>query len=288
MEKINEAELIIADVTGRNPNVFYELGMAHVVKDKVVLITQNIGDVPFDLRHFRYIVYRPTPKGTAKLRKTLLETISAIGLRRSLATSVSEAKQPEQTLPQPAVQTPRPQVCGFYGTVTVDGKPVADGTVVSGWIDGLKKAEAKTTTDADKSVYALNVVGESALEGKDIVFKIGDKTAPAMGKYKAAYNVNLNLSYVTPLPPLVPAISISRTKGAPGTSVTVTGSGFGASERGITVTFDGTPVASGISANPQGAGASPSLSRPQPQAPILSTHTAPLPRRPACPMHSSS
>ncbi len=47
-------------------------------------------------------------------------------------------------------------------------------------------------------------------------------------------------------------ISTNRATGAPGSSITITGGGFGVSETGITVTYDGTPVASGISANPQG------------------------------------
>lgn len=79
MEKINQAHLVIADVTDRNANVFYELGMAHVLKDRVVLITQRVDDVPFDLRHFRHIVYEPTPEGAAKLRQSLLETVRAVG-----------------------------------------------------------------------------------------------------------------------------------------------------------------------------------------------------------------
>jgi hypothetical protein len=51
---------------------------------------------------------------------------------------------------------------------------------------------------------------------------------------------------------VTPVISISRSSGAAGSSVTVIGSGFGASETGITVTYDGTPVAQSITANPQG------------------------------------
>ncbi|MSQ05908.1 MAG: hypothetical protein EXR54_00715 [Dehalococcoidia bacterium] len=51
---------------------------------------------------------------------------------------------------------------------------------------------------------------------------------------------------------VVPGLTISRSSGAPGASLTVNGSGFGASERGIIVSFDGLPVASGISANGQG------------------------------------
>jgi hypothetical protein len=51
---------------------------------------------------------------------------------------------------------------------------------------------------------------------------------------------------------VTPGISISRASGAAGTSVTVSGSGFGAGETGITVTVDGATVAQGITANLQG------------------------------------
>jgi hypothetical protein len=50
MENISSAELIVADLTGRNPNVFYELGLAHVRTKDVVLIARNERDVPFNLR----------------------------------------------------------------------------------------------------------------------------------------------------------------------------------------------------------------------------------------------
>src|SRR6185295_4116869 len=40
LKGIGESEIVIADLTNRNPNVFYELGIAHMVKriDKVVLL----------------------------------------------------------------------------------------------------------------------------------------------------------------------------------------------------------------------------------------------------------
>jgi hypothetical protein len=47
---IRSAELIVADLTGKNANVFYELGLAHTHTKNVLLLTQNINDVPFDLR----------------------------------------------------------------------------------------------------------------------------------------------------------------------------------------------------------------------------------------------
>jgi hypothetical protein len=71
------ARAIIADCTGRNPNVFYEIGLAHVLGKPVVLITQNADDVPFDVRHIRVIQYTFTPRGMADFERALSETIKS-------------------------------------------------------------------------------------------------------------------------------------------------------------------------------------------------------------------
>lgn len=54
---INSAKVLIAELTNRNPNVFYELGLAHALKKPVVLVSSNQDDVPFDLQHIRVIYY---------------------------------------------------------------------------------------------------------------------------------------------------------------------------------------------------------------------------------------
>ncbi|HAS82203.1 MAG TPA: hypothetical protein DCS43_05890 [Verrucomicrobia bacterium] len=54
---INSAKVLVAELTSRNPNVFYELGLAHALKKPVVLISSNENDVPFDLHHIRVIYY---------------------------------------------------------------------------------------------------------------------------------------------------------------------------------------------------------------------------------------
>lgn len=54
---IHESDLIIADLTGLNPNVFYELGLAHAFRKNVVLLTQDVSELPFDLRSYRVIQY---------------------------------------------------------------------------------------------------------------------------------------------------------------------------------------------------------------------------------------
>jgi hypothetical protein len=54
---ITSAKVLVAELTGRNPNVFYELGLAHALSKPVVLVSSNQGDVPFDLKHIRVIYY---------------------------------------------------------------------------------------------------------------------------------------------------------------------------------------------------------------------------------------
>jgi hypothetical protein len=55
---ISSADVIIADCTGRNPNVFYELGMAHILNKPVILITSDaVEQAPADIRCFEFIRY---------------------------------------------------------------------------------------------------------------------------------------------------------------------------------------------------------------------------------------
>jgi hypothetical protein len=55
--QIELSNLIIADMSGKNPNVFYEVGYAHARGKTCILITENAADIPFDLKHHRHIIY---------------------------------------------------------------------------------------------------------------------------------------------------------------------------------------------------------------------------------------
>jgi hypothetical protein len=72
------AGAVVADCTGRNPNVFYEIGMAHTVGRPVVLITRDDDDVPVDLKHLKYIRYQRDEAGLETLRTTLEEAFSNV------------------------------------------------------------------------------------------------------------------------------------------------------------------------------------------------------------------
>lgn len=75
---IDRSRIIVADCTGRNPNVFYEIGIAHALGREVILLAQHESDVPFDLRHLRYIRYLPNTQGLADLSTHLARRIGTL------------------------------------------------------------------------------------------------------------------------------------------------------------------------------------------------------------------
>ena len=95
-----KADVVLADVTGRNGNVLYELGLAHAAGKPTILISESINDVPFDLRGLRVLLYdRQAPNWGIQLGDALAE-----GLRQTIAepllsipaTFVEERLNPQQ------------------------------------------------------------------------------------------------------------------------------------------------------------------------------------------------
>lgn len=72
------ARLVIADLTSKNANVFYETGIAHSMGRDVVQIAQSIEDVPFDLRGIRTLIYLRNGEGLASLRGDLKNRIDGL------------------------------------------------------------------------------------------------------------------------------------------------------------------------------------------------------------------
>lgn len=75
---INRSRIIVCDCTGRNANVFYEAGIAHTLGRDVILITQSEADIPFDLRHLRYVVYLNNGEGRGQLAERLRQRIQTL------------------------------------------------------------------------------------------------------------------------------------------------------------------------------------------------------------------
>ncbi len=77
IREIQEASIVVVDITDNNPNVYYELGIAHILKkNQTIIITQMpYDDTPFDIAHFRIIHYSDTIEGKDKLEKDFDATL---------------------------------------------------------------------------------------------------------------------------------------------------------------------------------------------------------------------
>lgn len=77
---INAAKVLVAELTTRNANVLYELGLAHALRKPVVLVSSSKIDVPFDLQHIRVIYYDVTDPfwGTKLIEKVAENILSAL------------------------------------------------------------------------------------------------------------------------------------------------------------------------------------------------------------------
>ena len=100
--QINKADIIVADMTGRNENVFYEVGYAHALGKIVLLLTQNVDDIPFDLINKQHIVYAGKIETLkSELKKKIGWAISESGRKRKqnllekLLVSLPEVEIPE-------------------------------------------------------------------------------------------------------------------------------------------------------------------------------------------------
>ena len=64
-----ESKIVLADLTGKNPNVLYELGLAHAIAKPVILIVEKMEDIPYDLRALRIIEYDKNAHNWGELLK---------------------------------------------------------------------------------------------------------------------------------------------------------------------------------------------------------------------------
>jgi hypothetical protein len=83
--QIAEADLIIVDFTGKNPNVYYEAGLADAWKKNWIVLAQSSEDLTFDVRHIRSIRYSNTMGADKKLELDLIKAIEALGYKRSIS-----------------------------------------------------------------------------------------------------------------------------------------------------------------------------------------------------------
>ena len=78
VQGIVDSDIVIADLTWNNPNVFYELGIAHTLNKKTIMTCQKNEVIPFDVSNYRVIIYQHTLLGSKELAENLKKSISEI------------------------------------------------------------------------------------------------------------------------------------------------------------------------------------------------------------------
>ncbi|WP_421696175.1 hypothetical protein [Aestuariivirga sp.] len=80
--QIEQADFVIADMTGRNANVFYEVGYTHAKGKLSSLLTQDASDIPFDLKHHRHLVYENSIKNLKSKLQPEIAWLKAEAIRQ--------------------------------------------------------------------------------------------------------------------------------------------------------------------------------------------------------------
>jgi hypothetical protein len=76
-QAIQTSDLVVADITDNNPNVFYEPGFAHAAGcDIIMLCQQSTERLPFDVAHDRTVFYKATEAGLKKLESELRDLVT--------------------------------------------------------------------------------------------------------------------------------------------------------------------------------------------------------------------
>jgi hypothetical protein len=79
--EIERAEIVVAEITPANPNVFYELGYAHALGKPTILLAQRGAQLPFDISSFRVVFYNDSIGGKSEVERDLKKHLEAIAGR---------------------------------------------------------------------------------------------------------------------------------------------------------------------------------------------------------------
>jgi len=75
IEHIFSSDAVIAEISDHNPNVFYEMGVAHAIGNKTIMIAQNAKALPFDISNYRCLIYKQSVDGLKQLQDEIVESL---------------------------------------------------------------------------------------------------------------------------------------------------------------------------------------------------------------------
>lgn len=137
-KSLRTCRVVVAELSGRNPNVMYEVGLAHALGKPIILLTRNQEDVPFDLKSLRYVYYdTDNPDWGTDLRAELVRSVNKVFESPSLAGHLNDVKV-QAKVPAPpgqALLSPADELVPLSLTGVWHGS----------WISILKEREHKAT-----------------------------------------------------------------------------------------------------------------------------------------------
>ena len=102
---LRSSRLVIAEVSGKNANVFYEVGLAHALGKPVIVITRERDDVPFDLKALRYVYYEITsPSWGDSLKQKITEMIKNVLKEKEYGTALEGITAPASSEYKPVTE----------------------------------------------------------------------------------------------------------------------------------------------------------------------------------------
>lgn len=161
VEGIIGADIIIADLTTKNANVFYELGIAHTIGAKVIMTCQNGQQIPFDIANYRVIFYEQTISGSKQLSEKLNKAIKELFVAFDLVFNPVQAVLSDFPLVKSKRQVPIARILNFRGLTNRVRTMLENEKII--YADDLKKINLEEI----KGKYKL---GETSLE--QLVFVI--------------------------------------------------------------------------------------------------------------------
>lgn len=189
---IANADLIIADVTGLNPNVMYELGLAHGLGKRTVMITQRLETLPFDLRPYRANEYTTNFQNAERLAVVLTE------IARAVASGSADFSNPVQDY------APNQLVSNAQVSLPPNRSAEPSTAVASHGSSGESNSEGDSDQDLG-FLDGLDLLQRGAEKVNDISLRMGEKTngvgaAFTEGSAKLE-NIRKNLGSDRALPP---------------------------------------------------------------------------------------
>nr|DAJ23530.1 MAG TPA: CMP/hydroxymethyl CMP hydrolase [Caudoviricetes sp.] len=91
IQRVYNSELVIANLTGNNPNVMYEVALRHASAKPIIHITENVAELPFDVNDQRTIQYADDMFGAKELKETLKKMVESIDFRTPSNNPVTDA-----------------------------------------------------------------------------------------------------------------------------------------------------------------------------------------------------